>query len=307
MISDTQFKTEDAASYDDVAEVFDGLTARYASGSAEALARAVDLPARRCILDIGCGTGLVAFAAARQSGPQTRIIGIDLSEGMLRTATARAQTAALASRVSFRSGDAEALDLGDGSADGYVSLNAYSHFPHPDRAATEAFRVLAPGGRIAVAIGSGPQLMSADGLRRAIQAVQRRARIARGRERVACTQLEGLVARHLQDVPDPEVSALAGAHRDFSGVLRGLMTAAGFADVRQHWTGAGFVVPTIEEFWQLQTTISTPARKRMALASGAALAALKAAFWADCTAVLNRGGQLTYHVGAAIVTARKPG
>lgn len=307
MIRDIQFKTEDAASYDDVAEVFDGLTRRYAAHSADALARAIDAPQRRCILDIGCGTGLVAFKAADFSGPDTRIIGIDLSAGMLRSATAAAHMAGLAGRVSFQSGDAEALDLTPGSVDGYVSLNAYSHFPHPDRAATEAFRVLAPGGRIAVAIGSGPQLLSVDGLRRAIRAVQRKSRIARGRERVACTQLEGLVAQHLRAVPDPEVSAFAGARRDFSQVLGDLLRGAGFADVQRHWTGADFVIPTIGDFWQLQTTISTPSRKRMALASEAAVAALKAAFWADCTAVLHRGGQLTYSVGAAIVTGRKPG
>lgn len=307
MIRDTQFKAEDAASYDDVAGVFDGLTARYASGSAAALVRAVDLPTRRCILDIGCGTGLVAFAAADLSGAQTRIIGIDLSAGMLHRATAKAHTADLARRVSFQSGDAEALDLGTGSADGYVSLNAYSHFPHPDRAAAEAFRVLTPGGRIALAIGSGPRLLTAAGLRRGVGAGLRHARIAMGRERVAVTQLERLVALHLRDVPDPEVSALAGARRDFSGVLRDLLRQAGFADVQRHWTGAEFVVPTIEDFWQLQTTISTPARKRMALASQAGRDTVKAAFWADCTAVLNRGGQLTYSVGAAIVTGRKPG
>ena len=307
MISDTQFKTEDAASYDDVAQVFDGLTRRHATHSALALARAIDAPNRRCILDIGCGTGLVAFKAAELSGPDTRIIGIDLSEGMLHSATAAADTAGLTGRISFQSGDAEALELATDSADGYVSLNAYSHFPHPDRAATEAFRVLAPGGRIAVSIGSGPQLMTADGLRRAVGAVQRRVRVATGRERVACTHLERLVTQHLRTVPDPEVSALAGARRDFSGVLRDMLRRAGFADVQQHWTGADFVVPTTEDFWQLQTTISTPARKRMAVAPKAALATLKAAFWADCAAVLNRGGQLTYQVGAAIVSGRKPG
>ena len=307
MNRDTQFKTEDAASYDDVADIFDRLTLRYAAQSAVALARAVDAPQRRCILDIGCGTGLVAFKAAEMSGPETRIIGIDLSEGMLRRATAAVRTAGLTDRVSFQSGDAEALDLTPGMADGYVSLNAYSHFPHPDRAATEAFRVLAPGGRIAVGIGSGPQLLSVDGLRRAIRAVQRKSRIARGRERVACTQLEGLVAQHLRAVPDPEVSAFAGARRDFSHVLGDLLRGAGFADVRRHWTGADFVIPTIEDFWLLQTTISTPSRKRMALASQAGRDAVKAAFWADCTAVLHHGGQLTYSVGAAIVTARKPG
>ena len=307
MTDDTAFKTEDAASYDEVAEVFDMLTGRYATASARALAQAIGAPARRSILDIGCGTGLVAFQAAQISGPDTRILGIDLSEGMLRRAAASARGAGLTGRVSFRSGDAEALALGDGTADGYVSLNAYSHFPHPDRAAREAFRVLAPGGLIAVAIGSGPPLVSAAGLRRASRAVLRRLRIAAGREQVACAQIERLVLRHLRAVPDPELSALAGARRDFSALLRAMFRKAGFADVRQHWTGADFVVPTIADFWQLQTTISTPARKRMALAPPADLAALQAAFWAECQAVQNRGGHLTYHVGAAIVTGRKPG
>lgn len=307
MIRDAQFKTEDAASYDAVAEVFDGLTRRYAARSADTLARAIDAPQRRCILDIGCGTGLVAFKAAELSGPQTRIIGIDLSEGMLRSATAAARTAGLTGRVSFQSGDAEALELPDGFADGYVSLNAWSHLPHPDRAAAEAFRVLSPGGRIAVAVGSGPQLLSVAGAGRAVQAVLCGVRIRLGRERSACTHLEQLVLRHLHAVPDPETSALAGAGRDFSGILRDLLRRAGFAGVQQRWTGADFTIPTVEEFWHLQTTLSTPARKRMALADGAALAALKAAFWADCTAVLNRGGKLTYKVGAAIVTGRRPG
>lgn len=307
MIDDSLFKTEDAASYDGVAEVFDMLAGRYASAAATALARAIDAASRRSILDVGCGTGLVALQAAKMSGPDTKLLGIDLSEGMLRSATAAARVAGLTGRVSFQSGDAEALPLKDGSADGYVSLNAYSHFPHPDRAATEAFRVLAPGGRIAVAIGSGPPLISADGLRRAGAAVLRRLRIAAGREQAACAQIERLVLQHLRALPDPELSALAGARRDFSGLLRGLLRQAGFAEVRQHWTGADFVVPSIEDFWQLQTTISTPARKRMAGARPTDLAALKAAFRAECQAVLNRGGQLTYHVGAAIVTGCKPG
>lgn len=300
------FKAEDAASYDAVARVFDTLTMSYASHSARALAEAVDAPHRRLVLDVGCGTGLVAFEAAALSGADTRIVGIDLSDGMLATANTAARTAGLADRVSFRSGDAEALDLEDGVADGYVSLNAYSHFPHPDRAAAEAFRVLAPGGLAAIAIGSGPQLLTVDGIRRAAQAVLRRARVTLGRERVTGPHLEALVRHHLRDVPAPEVSAFAGARRDFSGLLREMLRRAGFADVRQRWTGADFTVPTVEDFWQLQTTILTPERKRMSAASPADLARLKQAFVADCRAVLDRGGTLTYSVGAAIVTGRKP-
>lgn len=310
MAVSTTFKAEDAASYDAVAGAFDDLTHRYARASARALTLAVSAADRRRVLDVGTGTGIVAFDVAAASAAE--VIGIDLSEGMLRTARDKLAGVAAApdgpaTRLSFRTGDAEALDLPDGFADGYVSLNAYSHLPHPDRAATEAYRVLSPGGRIAVAIGSGPELLSADGVRRAVQAGLRAARIRLGRERTACTHLEQLVLRHLRDVPDPETSALAGVSRDFSGILRDLLRKAGFADVQQRWTGADFVIPTIEAFWQLQTTISTPARKRMALATEAARAAIKEAFWADCTAVLNRGGRLTYKVGAAIVTGRKTG
>lgn len=307
MSRDAQFKTGDAASYDKVAEAFDGLTRRYAAHSAAALAQAIGAADRRCILDIGTGTGLVALTIADLSGPQTRIIGIDLSGGMLRSARAAAQRSGWSDRVSFHKGDAEALELGDGTADGYVSLNAYSHFPRPERATAEAFRVLEPGGRIAVAIGSSPPLMTAEGLRRAAGAVLRRARVARGRERVACTQLERLVARHLRDVAEPETPPLTSGRRDFSGRLCSLLEKAGFADVRRHWTGADFVIPIVEDFWQLQTTLSTPSRKRMALASQAGRDAVKAAFWAECASALDRGGRLTYSVGAALVTGRKPG
>ena len=119
------FKAEDAASYDEVAGIFDELTEAHARPLARALARAVDASARRRVLDIGCGTGLVAFEVARQAGgaagnaagngPENadgrpaEVIGIDLSEGMLSAAAAKAPEADPAGLVSFRRGDAEAV------------------------------------------------------------------------------------------------------------------------------------------------------------------------------------------------------
>jgi ubiquinone/menaquinone biosynthesis C-methylase UbiE len=303
----TDFKTEDAASYDEVAETFDDLTNKYAGQSARALSLAVDGPNRKKILDVGCGTGIVAFSLADHAGSKTQIVGVDLSAGMLQTANARAADKGVADRVSFQVGDAEELDFKDGSFDGYVSLNAYSHFPHPDRAAAEAFRVLSPGGKVAVAVGSGPPLATIQGLKRAVAAIQRKIQLMNGTVQVACEQLERLVREHLKSVSTPESSPWMGSRREFSQVLRDTIGAAGFVDIRQQFYGSDFAIPTIEDFWQLQTTISTPARKRMAAASKADLAKLKAAFWAECEAVQAKGGKLTYRVGAALVSGRKPG
>jgi ubiquinone/menaquinone biosynthesis C-methylase UbiE len=264
------------------------------------------------VLDLGCGTGIVAFEVAAASGPGTTVIGIDLSEGMLRTARDKlAQAAAhpggTDGRLSFRTGDAEALALPDGFADGYVSLHAFRHFPHPEKASAEAFRVLAPGGRIAVAIGSGPRLFTLQGAARAVALALRKAREAAGRELGACEQLERLVDRHLRAGPEVELATWSAFKRETSGLLAGLLQGAGFVDIRRNWVGTDFRVATVEEFWQLQTTISTHARKRMAVATAAELAALKAAFRQECEAVLARGGRMVYRVGAALVTARKSG
>lgn len=306
MIS-ADFKQKDAESYDEVAATFDMLARLYATVPARALAQLVDASARQKVIDMGCGTGLLAFEVAAASGPETTITGIDLSQGMLTEASARAKAAGLSDRVHFRAGDAEALDLPDGYADGFVSLYAFSHFPNPEKAAAEAFRVLAPGGRIAIAIGSGPQLLTGKGLMRAGAALRRRWNGMRGRELTASEQIDRLVRQHLPPVPEGKVASWAAGQRDVTGLLEGLLQAAGFVDRRRDWVGNDYSVPDIDAFWTLQSTISTFARKHIAAASVAQNARLKAAFWAECEAVLQRRGRLTYRVGAAVISAQKSG
>ena len=301
------FKQKDAESYDGVAADFDKLAQLYATVPARALAQTIDAAARRQVIDMGCGTGLLAFEVAAASGPETAITGIDLSQGMLAEASARAKAAGLSDRVHFRVGDAEALDLPDDHADGLVSLYAFSHFPNPEKAAAEAFRVLAPGGRIAVAIGSGPPLLTGKGLMRVGVALRRKWSEMRGREVTACDQIDRLVGQHLPTVPDGKVADWAAGQRDVTGLLDRLLQTAGFTDCRRDWVGTDYSVPDIETFWTLQTTISTRARKHIAAANEAQNARLKNAFWAECEAVLQQQGRLTYRVGAAIISARKFG
>jgi ubiquinone/menaquinone biosynthesis C-methylase UbiE len=98
------------------------------------------------VLDVACGTGVVARAAAARVGPSGSVVGVDLSEAML----------AVARRVrpdlTWRQGDAAALPFGDGDFDAVVSQMAMMFFPDPLRALREMRRVAAPGGAVAVLV-----------------------------------------------------------------------------------------------------------------------------------------------------------
>lgn len=98
------------------------------------------------ILDVATGTGMVAFGLAARGA---EVVGLDQSEAMLASARDRlARTPALASRLTFVLGEAEALPFADGEFDAlsFTYLLRYVD----DRAATmrELARVVAPGGRI---------------------------------------------------------------------------------------------------------------------------------------------------------------
>ena len=98
----------------------------------------------REVLDVGCGTGVVALTAARSGA---KLTGVDLTPELL--ARARENGAIMGLDVAWQEGDAEALPFADAKFDIVVSQFGHMFAPRPEIATKEMLRVLKPGGTIA--------------------------------------------------------------------------------------------------------------------------------------------------------------
>ncbi len=105
------------------------------------------------ILDVAGGTADMAIGIARRVGGAAMeaaggsITVIDVNAAMMAVGKDRVGVAGLKQVIGFTRGDAEALPIADGSADAYVIAFGLRNVTHPERALSEARRVLAPGGR----------------------------------------------------------------------------------------------------------------------------------------------------------------
>jgi ubiquinone/menaquinone biosynthesis C-methylase UbiE len=115
---------------------------------AEALVEAAGVGPAQAVLDVACGTGAVARAAARRLDGEGHVTGVDVNEAML--AVARR----LRPELEWRLADAAALPFPDESFDVVLCQAALMYFPDPARAVGEMGRVVRSGGTVAVQVWS---------------------------------------------------------------------------------------------------------------------------------------------------------
>lgn len=101
------------------------------------------------VLDVACGTGVLARAVAARVGPTGAVVGVDLNDGMLAVARRKAPA------IAWQQGRAEALPLEDDRFDAVVSQFGLMFFADRRAALREMLRALRPGGRLAVAVWAG--------------------------------------------------------------------------------------------------------------------------------------------------------
>lgn len=113
---------------------------------AKRVAKAAGVGPGQDVLDVGCGTGVLTREAARRAWPGASVTGLDLNPGMLAVARRKEP------KITWKEGRAEELPFPDEAFDAVVCQFSLMFFEHRTQAIEEMWRVLRPGGRLAVAV-----------------------------------------------------------------------------------------------------------------------------------------------------------
>lgn len=138
------------ATFDKVADTYDATGIDFMRPIAGGLVAELAVQPGERVLDVGCGRGAALLPLARAAGATGHVTGIDLSPRMIELTAADVAAAGLADTVEVRVGDAQVLDVADGSVDVVASSLVLFFLPDPTAALVAWRAALVDGGRVGV-------------------------------------------------------------------------------------------------------------------------------------------------------------
>jgi len=162
----TPYKHSDAGKKQQVEEMFDTISGNY-DGLNRVISLGIDVKWRNKVLklvakkkpqsflDIATGTGDLAIQYAKKYNAE-KIVGLDLSEGMLSVARKKVEQAGIQQKVTFIKGDSEALPFEDNRFEAITVSFGIRNFENLEKGLSEIKRVLAPGGQFIILETSVP-------------------------------------------------------------------------------------------------------------------------------------------------------
>src|SRR5262245_31578080 len=149
MSSPDEARAKAAATYNSAADAYDDPANTFWDRFGRRTIERLSLRPGARVLDVCCGSGASALAAADAVGPRGSALGLDLAANLLELARIKAADRGLAN-VEFRLGDLLALDVPDTSFDAVVCVFGIFFVPDMAAAARELWRAVRPGGRLAI-------------------------------------------------------------------------------------------------------------------------------------------------------------
>jgi ubiquinone/menaquinone biosynthesis C-methylase UbiE len=259
----------------DAAELYERYAARHILGPwVPGLMDVAGVQTGERVLDLACGTGVVARLAAERVGGSGRVTGLDLNRGMLDVA--RSLPPPSGAQVDWVQASALDTRLPDASFDVMLCQQGIQFFPDQPAALREMRRVLAPGGRIAISVWRTTGIYN--------------------------SAVSDALARHIGH----NIAARFCASRDAPAgeKLVAMITDAGFTSVKLHIQRMIVRLPRPEEF-MLGHLAATPIAADIRSASSVARAALTADV-ANALASYSDGDAIAFPEETNVLTARKP-